>query len=560
MLDLFGGMLGGVGLFFVGMWLLTENLKALASRRLRLIARRWTERRMAAFGIGALAGVTTQSMAALTFIVVSMAKSRLVSTRGAFAIVLGGNVGVSLLVFMLTFDIRLVALYVVGATGLVLASDRVAGDYRRIAASVFGVGMIFLGLGMLVQAAAPLGVHAWFSGMMEWTVGSLLLAFLVAALLTVIVQSGAAVCVLGISMATLGVLTVDQTIMLLYGVSFGSALIQYLLSVNLTGRSRQVAMFQVGLNVLISAVAVPALFVELELGVPLMKALALSLHQELAQQMALLLLFANLFGALAMLAVVGPVERVFARLWPPTPTEELEKTEFLHDGALEDVVSALLLVELEQRRVFANLPRYFETVRSGAELAPLRRGIRSLLAEIERFQTDLLARHAVPARDEHGSMLTRQKLLVWLEEQVAVLCEALGELPERSDLGALRTSLCEGTDAVFQSLIHAMRSRDREAWALARDLAGDRSELMRAMRRKYGATAAGLDGPSRSRVIGVTTTVEHVFFLLSKLVQEMDVSALTETASAERAARRVEAPAAGARGTPSPSALRPAVR
>ena len=82
MLDLFGGMIGGVGLFFVGMWLLTENLKALAGRRLRLIARRWTEKRLAAFGIGAFAGVTTQSMSALTFIVVSMAKSRLISTRG----------------------------------------------------------------------------------------------------------------------------------------------------------------------------------------------------------------------------------------------------------------------------------------------------------------------------------------------------------------------------------------------------------------------------------------------------------------------------------------------
>ena len=544
MLDLFGGMIGGVGLFFVGMWLLTENLKALAGRRLRLIARRWTERRLAAFGIGALAGVTTQSMSALTFIVVSMAKSRLVSTRGAFAIVLGGNVGVTLLVFMLTFDIRLVALYVVGAAGLVMASDRVAGDYRRIAASVFGVGMIFLGLGMLVSAAAPLGEHPWFGEMMQWSVGSLLLVFLVAALLTVIVQSGAAVCVLGISMATLGVFTVDQTIMLLYGVTFGSALILYLLSMNLAGRSRQVAMCQVGLNVLICVVAVPALFLELEFGVPLMKALVLSLDQGLGQQMAIVLLLVNLLGALALLAVVGPAERVFARLWPATATEELEKTEFLHDGALEDGVSALSLVDLEQRRVFENLPRYFETVRSDTDLAGLRRGIRSLLTEIQRFQTDLLIRHGVTTPDEHNAMLTRQKLLGWLEEQVAALCESLRELPEQSDLGNLRASLCEGTDAVFQSLIHAMRSRDREAWALARELAGDRSEVMRAMRRKYGTARMQADGPTRSRVIALTNTVEHVFFLMSKFVQELDVSLMTETVSPERPAQRVRQPVA----------------
>lgn len=524
-------MAGGIGLFFVGMWLLTENLKALAGRRLRFIARRWTDNRLAAFGIGAFAGVTTQSMPALTFIVVSMSKSRLVSPRGAFAIVLGGNVGVTLLVFMLTFDIRLVALYVLGAAGVVMASDRSVGSYRRIAASCFGVGMIVLGLGMLVEAAAPLAGHPWFGEMVQWSVSSLLLTFAVAALLTAIVQSGAAVALLGISMATLGVLTVDQTIMLLHGVSFGSAAIQYLLSLNLTGRARQVAMCQVGLNVLICVVAVPALFLELYFGIPLQKALVLSIHQELGQQMAYVLMLANLVGAVSLLALLRPVERIAARLWPATATEELEQTEFLHDGALEDVEQSLSLLDLEQRRVFGNLPRYFETVRSGTELAPLRQGLWGLLREIERFQDDLLLRHSRRAGDEHNSLLTRHKLLVWLEEQVAALCESLRELSENPALGGLRTSLLEGTDAVFQSLIHAVRAGDRDAWALAKGLAGDRTDLMRTVRHRYAVAQPHLDDLSRSRIVEVTNTVEHVFFLLSKLVAELDRSPASGTRS-----------------------------
>ena len=40
--ELVAGIAGGLGLFIVGMWFLTENLKALASRRLRRIAGRWT--------------------------------------------------------------------------------------------------------------------------------------------------------------------------------------------------------------------------------------------------------------------------------------------------------------------------------------------------------------------------------------------------------------------------------------------------------------------------------------------------------------------------------------
>ena len=43
MIELFGGIVGGLGLFMVGMWLLTENLRTLASRRLRRTAHRWTD-------------------------------------------------------------------------------------------------------------------------------------------------------------------------------------------------------------------------------------------------------------------------------------------------------------------------------------------------------------------------------------------------------------------------------------------------------------------------------------------------------------------------------------
>ena len=106
-------------------------------------------------------------------------------------------------------------------------------------------------------------------------------------------------------MATLGVLSVDQTIMLLYGVHLGAAVIQYFLSMHLEGRSRQVSMLQVGVNVLICLVTVPALFVEVYFGVPLMKALVLSIDQGLAQQMGIVLLIVNLLGAVVLLGLLG---------------------------------------------------------------------------------------------------------------------------------------------------------------------------------------------------------------------------------------------------------------
>ena len=89
-------------------------------------------------------------------------------------------------------------------------------------------------------AAAPLAEQPWFRDMLERTGDSLALAFLVAAILTFIVQSSSAVTVFGISLAAVGLISVDQAIMIMYGSLIGSGAIFYVLSAGLTGRSRQV--------------------------------------------------------------------------------------------------------------------------------------------------------------------------------------------------------------------------------------------------------------------------------------------------------------------------------
>ncbi len=245
--ELLAGIAGGLGLFIAGMWILTENLKALASRRLRMAAGRWTGNRLSALAWGALAGAITQSMTAKTFIVVSILRSGLVTTRGALALVLGGTLGVSVLVVIVTFDIKVVALYALGIAGAAVASDRLS-RFRPVAASLLGGAMIVLGLVLVKDAAAPLAGQPWFREMIEGTGDSLTLAFLVSALLTFIVQSSSAVSIFGISLAAVGLLSVDQAIMIMYGSLIGSSAIVYVLSAGLTDRSRQVSMYLVAYN------------------------------------------------------------------------------------------------------------------------------------------------------------------------------------------------------------------------------------------------------------------------------------------------------------------------
>ena len=519
MSEVFAGIAGGVGLFIVGMWLLTENLKALASRRMRRIAARWTANRFSALLWGALAGSITQSMAALTFIVVSILRSGLIDTRGAFALILGGCVGVSALVVIVTLDIKVIALYVLGMAGTCVVSERLS-HYRPIAASFLGGAMIITGLVLLKEAAAPLAEQPWFQDLLQGTGDSPALAFVAGAFLTALVQSSSVVSVFGISLAAVGVLSIDQAIMVMYGSCIGSGAIIYLLSAGLTGRSRQVAMYLVAYNALICAVLVPLLYVEIGFTIPLVKALVFSVNMELDQQLALVYVLLCVFLAPLMLAGLGGTARLFDRLWPSSAADALSVPKFIHDHASVDVDSSLALVDLEQRNALSSLSQYFDALRRGTSVRPLREAARKLLSDINEFLDDLQSAHPMQGVEDRNAMRNRQKLLTWLEEAIGALCEALAEIADESALEQFRASICESVDGVLLALVDAMEAGDAMSWDIARQLSGERGDMMRELREQFLEQKPPLPRLDLINVLLITNAVEETFFLLSKMEKE----------------------------------------
>ena len=520
-LELFASVIGGLGLFAAGMWFLTENLKTLASWRLRGAATRWTSNPGTALLWGALGGAVTQNMSALTFIVVSTLRSGLITTKGALAIILGASVGVTTLVLIVTLDVKTLALYVLGLAGFGIASARLS-RYRPIAASCLGGAFIVLGLVLLKDGAAPLAEQPWFGELLAGTGESLLLAFLVAALLTALVQSSSAVCVIGISLASVGAISVDQTIMVIYGSCLGSSAILYLLSVGLTGRSRQVSMFVVWYNVVVCAVLVPGLYAEVYLDVPLMKALVLATSLSLEQQLAMVFVLLSVLPLPAMLAALNWSVSTLERIWPTSQADELSRPLFIHEHATVDVESALTLVALEQKRAMRDLTQYFEAVRRDEDIHALRAGMQSLLSDIGAVLDELQTLHPMHRVEERNTAVNRHKLLPWLEDVVGVLCKTLAERAEHDALEALRMSILESVDGVLFALIDAMESDDAVSWDMARQLTGDRSAMMRRVREQFLQSDPPLSRLDMINVLLITNTVEEIFFVLSKIEAEFN--------------------------------------
>ncbi len=521
MVDLFAGMVGGLGLFVVGMWSLTVSLKRLASRRLRRTAQRLAGRPSTALIWGMVAGGVAQSMTVLVFIAVSLLRSGLISTRIAFALTLGANIGVTFLVLVVTFDMKTVVLFALGAAGIAVASEALS-KYRAVALALLGVATLIFGLTLLKEAAAPLAGQPWFQDMLEGTGGSPILAFLVAAALTAIAQSSSAVSVFAISLAAAGVLTVDQVIMAVYGSFIGSSVITYILSAGLTGQSRQTAMYLVYLNVAICAITIPLFYAELYLGIPSVKALAMSLDLDLEQQLAVVYFITNSAIVPILFVLLRPTARLFEKLWPASAIDEMSKAQFIFDHASVDIGASVMLAELEQKRVFRMLSLYFEAVREDTDLRQARNACRNVTGEITHFLEDLHRTHTMQGVENRNRLMNRMRLLAWMESASWDMCRALQELKGHDGLEDFRMNICEGVDTVFLSVADAMDADDEMSWTIAARLIGDRGTLMRDMRAHY----VGLEPPllqlELMNVLLITNAVEETFFLMSKVEAEFN--------------------------------------
>ena len=517
-----GHLSGALGLFFMGARLLTEHMKALSNRRFRLSAVRWTMNRYMGFAWGVIAGSVMQSTTVLTLVVVSMLKSDLVSPKRAFPILLGGNVGSALLVLVVMLDVKLIALYVLGiAQLLTLVMARGRGSrYGAMATACFGMGMIVLGSIMLKESVAPLATHPWFQDIMARMDGSLLLPLLIGLALTFVVQSSAPVMVAGIGMATTGLLAIDQVLVLYCGACLGSSLILYLLTMNLTGRARQVVMYQVLFNAVLNAIFVPLICIEAYWDVPLGAAAVRASGLPLAQALGLCVIFFEASTAAVRLAGLDLAVRLIQRWWPPTEVEMLARPQFIHDRALDDAGTALRLVDLEQRRLLEMLSRYLDAVRRGARLGELRQATRDVQERLVEFLGDLAAYCPDHEADALNAMMTRQKLFTWLEEQVLELCDVLHALPPNSSLDTWSLALVEGIDAVLLVLIDTLESGDSAAWPSTTQLMGDRSDLLHNLRDMSLKAEANLSADERTKVLKLAGVAEQIFLLLTQLARE----------------------------------------
>jgi len=534
MLSIIASGIGGVGIFFAGMYLLAENLKKLAGSRFRRTVAAWTKSLWAGILWGFAAGAVMQSTSAITFIIVSMLGSGLLAVESGLAIMIGANVGATIIVVIATLDIHLFVLVILGVAGLSFAIDRTASA-RTFLLAVFGIGLVFLGLSMLQAGVGPVAQEPWVRDLMANAGSSYLLIFGIAAVLTFVTQASTSIALLSITLASAGVLSFEQCVMAIYGLNVGSSVLTYALSSGLRGRLRQVAMFQVAFNFVAALLMVPLFYLEIYTQIPLVIALVKQFSNDLSLQLAYVMVVFNVSGAILLAVLIRPVARLLARLYPPLPEENDAQPRFIYDQAVQEPETALDLVDREQQRLAGYLPTLLEIARTAPKdatgaIARRREVTNSLGSTIDEFLERLGETHlSASAYERLNQALNVQRILEGLAETLSELATTVVAAGPNPTTQRLTGSVVEGLDAVLLTLVEAMAPDGADDRLLLRRMTGDRGGLMRRLREEYLASDASLGPADKMAILSLTNLAERASWLISRLVDALPEAAPGET-------------------------------
>lgn len=530
MISILSALLAGLGLFFGGLQILTENMKRLSSRRLRTLVARYTRTPL----MGALWGgafvVVTQSGAATMFIIVSLLRSGMMTVRQAMPMIIGLNIFGALIVLVLVVDIRLAVLLLTGLAGILYKADS-RNTVGSIIGAVFGIALLFFGLSMMNESVAPLSKETWFSGLLVWTQGSFMLGFLIGCVLSVVVQSSLAVMAVVLAFEYSGIFGIGESVMIVYGANAGSSLLTWVLSLNLRGQARQIAMYQTFYNLAAAVVLVPLFYVEIWFGVPLMLASIRAITSDIGGQIAAAFIIFNLIPGLLLLPLLSVTASLLQRLWPDTEAEVASRPRYLHEHAADDPETAMDLVALEQARLVGYLSRMFGAIRADGEegsFGQIREAFGILGTTVRETIDDL----AAGSRLSEASYERLNGLLSFQHSLDAASAALSGVERERLALrGSSKgqrflASVVEGVDTIVLTLVDALRDRDPDDQALLESMTSDDGNGLKSVRSAYLAEEPGLDSEDRMRLLAVANHAERLIWLLGDMGRSARLTAV----------------------------------
>lgn len=365
-----GLLVGGLGLFLLGMAMMTDGLKLAAGPALHNILSKATRTRWQALGSGILVTAMVQSSTAVGVAAIGFVNAGLLGLAPAVWVVFGANVGTTMTSWIvalvgLKFKVEALALPLVGL-GAVM---RLGGEHERrgaIGTALAGFGLLFMGIGLLQQAFVGLSDHISLpQGNDAWSV---LAQLGIGLLMTVLMQSSSAAMTITLAAAQSGLIGPQGAAAVVIGANIGSAVTTALAGIGATPNARRTAAAHVIFNLVTGTVAL--LLLPWLMGALTSAREALELPPDPATQLALFHTTFNLLGVLLMWPLADRLTHWLLQRFRAREEDEA-KPRFLDDNVLAVPALALDALEREVTRFGQLCVRMARAALSGATPAAL---------------------------------------------------------------------------------------------------------------------------------------------------------------------------------------------
>jgi len=232
--------LGGIALLLYGIRLAGEGLQKAAGGRLRAILTSLTKNRYIGIGVGAAITAILQSSSAATVMLVGFVSSGLMTLNQTIGVILGADIGTTVTVQLLAFRVYDVAILFI-AIGIGLMSFAKRAVTREIGQGILGFAFIFFSIKIMSDSMIPLRESEYLKALLLSIGESPLLGILIAAIMTALVQSSAAVIGMALALSLQNLMTLDVAIPIILGANIGTCAAAILTSIGANLEARQVA-------------------------------------------------------------------------------------------------------------------------------------------------------------------------------------------------------------------------------------------------------------------------------------------------------------------------------
>ena len=560
--DILVPVIGGLGIFMLGLEFMSNGIQALAVNKMRALLAKIAGTPVKGVLAGTAITGVIQSSTAMTVMVVGLVNAGVMGLRPAISVIMGANIGTTLGNGLIALPLGPLGLILAGIFALVYVFSK-TDKVRNIALACMGFALIFYGLNLMTGGLRPLRnmpeVMSVLSTLKADNFLGLISCVLIASLVTAMIHSSSATIGIVMGLGSAGVLDWQTAVAFSLGADLGTTITSWIASLNLSKNAKRAAYAHISFNIIGVAVTIPLFFPSMMVltwamgffgGDP---GIAVMVNGKetfplVPVAVGLYSTFFNVFNTILLFPFVGVFERVLSKVGHTSAedVEDYSQPRFLDPRFAGDPAKALPAIQNETKRYLEAASKFLDIAREKPD-APdnseeHQAAIDILSREIRQHTAVMFSPNLPYARADMIASLIEE------EDFIASLGETLHQVARRVERQPFSVIGRELVNATVDEIATAMRSIELVPGSPIRaaDNMIERMPALTGLRERALKLGEELPSIERGAILTLLGSAERAFYLIDRIDAERRSVARVVPAAATQPAGSKEFPGGAA--------------